>query len=224
MCRVCFWCWSYCCRDAWYEMLWDCVYELLILYIYCLYTFMNAGPPVIIGLVLFSQVLTSYTLHYHIYTIQSYILPYPLLILIDPSVCTCVFARPSGALWTRRSHSPWTPTHGRYSIHRTLHYSICYTLFYAFVEWSMCMAFSVLFSTSYAILNHTLYTVYVNVCTCMYNYMYIYRSNEFAADKYAADLGMADDLASGLVKISIGKGVWVYMWYIYVIWVRLCLQ
>ena len=32
----------------------------------------------------------------------------------------------------------------------------------------------------------------------------IYRSNEFAADKYAADLGMADDLASGLVKISIG--------------------
>ena len=31
-----------------------------------------------------------------------------------------------------------------------------------------------------------------------------YRSNEFAADKYAADLGMAGELASGLVKISIG--------------------
>ncbi len=31
------------------------------------------------------------------------------------------------------------------------------------------------------------------------------RRNEFAADKYAKDLGMGSDLAKGLVKISIGK-------------------
>jgi STE24 endopeptidase len=31
------------------------------------------------------------------------------------------------------------------------------------------------------------------------------RANEFAADKYAKDLGMGDALASGLIKISIGK-------------------
>jgi Zn-dependent protease with chaperone function len=38
------------------------------------------------------------------------------------------------------------------------------------------------------------------------------RRNEFAADKYAQELGMADALGRGLVKISVGElqdRVWV---------------
>lgn len=33
------------------------------------------------------------------------------------------------------------------------------------------------------------------------------RANEFAADKYAATLGMGDGLATGLIKISIGASL-----------------
>jgi Zn-dependent protease with chaperone function len=33
------------------------------------------------------------------------------------------------------------------------------------------------------------------------------RANEFAADKYAAALGMGDGLCTGLIKISIGRHI-----------------
>lgn len=36
------------------------------------------------------------------------------------------------------------------------------------------------------------------------------RANEFAADKYANDLGMGPALASGLIKISIGTYIWFF--------------
>jgi hypothetical protein len=43
------------------------------------------------------------------------------------------------------------------------------------------------------------------------------RANEFAADRFAKDLGMGEDLGKGLIKISIGMYLCIYYALMYVL-------